>query len=316
MKIQNNQRRQSLLLATITIIFLLGAFHSTFAQPGSGAKFGSRDVSTCDNTKAPTKGAITAALATKYARCAREKVDSGSIWLLEDLKIEVGGATAYNPKLQYPAEVDVRSPIYPLRGSYKTYACDAVSDDERNGNRGANCTVFVRTKAEGVCFKTTFGDWNCSIGGPSDNNLTEYKMRPPGFKTDAAPAKDKPTNDAKDNNQPNDAKEAANESKDGNGFVKPDFSELEKYFEIRKWEYDIAKGKLYYTAKITNQNNPIDWSISFYDADDIKLDGSQYANADSGEYSKIGDLAKYYFYLPSEAIMKRVTKVVITRNIH
>ena len=315
---QKNQRRQTILLATIATLFIFGASGSAFAQAGIGAKYGSRDPITCADTKAPAKGAITVALATQYARCVAEGADRDNIWLLEDLKIQVGAATPYNPKDHYPADINVKAPVYPLRGSYKRYACAPITDEKGWENRGANCTVFYNTKATGVCFKTNFGDWYCGIGGNfgGDTNLTEYKMRPPGFKPDAAPAKDKPTTDAKNNNQPNAPKVVVDENKDENGYPKPDFSEMEKYFEIRKLEYNIAAGKLYFIAKMTKENNAIDWSISFYDADDIKLGGSQYADIDSGEYYKVGDLAKYYFYLPTESIMKRVTKVVVTRNIH
>ncbi len=318
MKNQNNQRLQSVLLAAIATIFLLGASYSAFAQ-GIGAKYGSRDPITCADTKAPVKGAITAALATQYARCAAEGADRDNIWLLEDLKIQVGAATPYDPKYHYPADIDVKAPVYSLRGSYKRYACAPISDDKGWENRGANCTVFYNTKATGVCFKTNFGDWYCGIGGNfgGDDNLTEYKMRPPGFEPDAAAtAKDKSTATAKNNNQPNAPKATANENKNENGYPKPDFSEMEKFYEIRKMEYNIADGKLYFIAKMTNQNNAVEWSISFYDADDIKLDEKKYAQVVSGEYSKVGDLAKFYFYLPTESIMKRVTKVVVTRNIY
>ena len=312
MKKQNNQPLQSLLLATIAIIFLLGASASTFGQ-GIGAKYGSREPQTCADTKSPAKGAMTVALATKYFICNSEHIYSDNLYLVEDVSVQVGGAVPYNPRYSAP-DIDVRASIFPIRASFRKYQCDMIYADK--SNYGTNCTVYHQPKATGVCYKTTFGDWQC---GASDmnNSEREFSMRPPGFKVDTAPAKDKAAAVGKTGNQTaGTAKAAADENKDENGFVKPDFSELEKYFEIRKWEYNIAAHKLYYIAKITKENNPIDWSISFYDADDIKLDGSQYANADSGEYAKVGDVAKYYFYLPTESIMKRVTKVSITRNIH
>src|SRR6185369_6737058 len=114
MKKQNNQHLQAILLAAITAIFILGAFGSAFAQPGSGAKYGSRDLTTCADTKAPAKGAMTAALAAQYARCTYEKADGNSIGLLEDLKIQVGGAVPFSRKTYpYAADVDPKSPVYP-----------------------------------------------------------------------------------------------------------------------------------------------------------------------------------------------------------
>jgi len=40
---------------------------------------------------------------------------------------------------------------------------------------------------------------------------------------------------------------------DENGFVKPDFSELEKYFEIIRWEYDFTTPRLYFVVKVRRE---------------------------------------------------------------
>ncbi len=306
MKNQNNQRPQSILLAAIAAIFLFSAFGSTFAQPGSGAKFGSRDLTTCADTKAPTKGAITAELAAKYARCTYEKADTNSIGLLEDVKIQVGGAVPFNPKTYpYATDVDPKSPVYPLRGSYKTYTCDAVSNAAEN--RGVNCTVYVSPKATGVCLKTTFGDWWCSITGLDfDNTLTEYKMPPPGGAKAAIAAKDKTT-----------AEKAANENKDENGFPKPDFSEMEKFYEIVRYEYSTTDRTFYFVAKMLKQVNPNDFEITYYDADGAKLmskGGVVWSNSDLNYQP--GDVHKFWANMPVESVLKRVTKVVITKSIY
>ncbi len=310
MKKQNHRRLQKLLLGAVAVIVLLGASHSAFAQ-SIGAKYGSREPRTCANTKAPATGAITAALATKYLICNSEHVYSGSLYLIEDVSVQVGAGVPYNPRTYVNAtDIDVSVPVYPIRASFRQYQCSPVYENKEN--YGTNCTVYNQPKATGVCYKTTFADWYC---GASDSSTDEreFSMRPPGFKVKAAP--DKANAGRTDNQTAGTTKAAADADKDENGFVKPDFSEVGKYYEIRKWQYNIADHKLYYIARMTKQNNAVDWSISFYDADDIKLYGSPYANIDSGEYEKVGDLAKFYFYLPTEAIMKRVTKVVITRNV-
>ena len=67
MKNQNNQPLHTILLATIATIFLLGAFASTFAQNGIGAKYGSRDPQTCADKTLPKTGAPSAAQAAKLA---------------------------------------------------------------------------------------------------------------------------------------------------------------------------------------------------------------------------------------------------------
>ena len=321
---QTNQRLQSLLLATMATIFLLGAFGSAFAQAGSGAKYGSRDVSTCDDMKAPAKGAITAELAAKYARCTYEKADSQGILLLEDLKVQVGGSVPFNART-YPYMTDITpgAPVYQLRGSYKNYICSQVSDDARWGNRGKNCTMFVNTKAEGVCYRTTFGDWYCAItggGGANDANLSRDNMPPPG-EAKAAVVEDKPTKDnakptAKVNAKPAAAKEVADDGKDG--YPKPDFSEIEKWYEVVKSEYgDIAGGdsKLYFSLKPKNDNRP-NFYVEFYDKDGALVEfGSMSASCwTCSSLDPVGRVQKYEASTPpGEERMKKVASVKILR---
>lgn len=319
MKNKNNQHRKFTLLAPIAAIFLLAVFSSTFAQTGNGAKYGSRELTICADTKVPAKGAITAELAAKYARCTYEKADGNSIGLLEDLKIQVGGAVPFSRKTYpYASDVEPTTLVYPLRGSYKNYLCDAVSDASEN--RGANCTVFANTKAEGVCWKTTFGDWWCAItngGGANDSGLTEYKMPPPsGAKTTAT--KDKPaiTAAVKENNKATAAKTVTSENKEENGFPKPDFSEMEKFYEIVKYEYSITDRTFYFVAKMTKEVNPNDFEISFYDADGAKLLKGMVVWSNGDLNYQPGDVHKFWGNMPVESVLKRVTKVVITRHIY
>jgi len=319
MKTQIYQRLQTILPAAIATIFLLGASGSTFAQPGSGAKYGSRDLTTCADTKAPTKGAITAELAAKYARCTYEKADREDIYLLEDLKVQVGGSVPYNART-YPYMTDITpgAPVYQLRGSYRNYLCAPVSKDMKN--RGANCTVFVNTKATGACYKTTFGDWYCGItsgGGSNDSNLTEYEMPPPGFKPDATPVKDKPTTVAnvKDNNRTNDVKEAANGNKNEKGYPKPDFSEREKWYEIVKYEYgDIEAGErelvFWYKPKV--ETRPDIFHAKFFDKDGVLVGDAALING-TLHLTEVGSVAKASARTPHETQMPSVVSVKIVR---
>ena len=93
MKKQINQRWQSLLLATIAIVLAFGAFSGAAVAQDSksiSARYGSRDPRTCENTKAPARGAITAALAAKYLNCQMEFISMGDLYLVENVKVEVG----------------------------------------------------------------------------------------------------------------------------------------------------------------------------------------------------------------------------------
>ncbi|MGI8467914.1 MAG: hypothetical protein ACR2N3_05625 [Pyrinomonadaceae bacterium] len=312
MKKQINKRQQPILLATIATIIMLGAFGSTFAQ-SVGAPYGAREPRTCADTKAPTKGAITAAQATKYVICNQEGVSSDLLYLVENVQVTVGGGRPYNSfSDSYATSIDTTAPVYPIRGSFDKYQCSKVTDTSEN--KGYNCNIYHERKAEGKCFKTTFGDWYCNMQDTSNNDSDrELDMPPPGGAKAVAPAKDKPAA-AKNGNQTADNRAGADDNKDEGGLPKPDFSEMEKYFDISKAEY--ADGYLYFNGKMTKKNNAVDWQIDFYDADGIKVIPTNGINPKSGDYYEVGDIAKYYGYLPPESKWKFVKKVVITRKIY
>lgn len=312
MKTQNNQRGQIVLLATIAAIFLLGAFDSAFAQKGAGAKFGARDPRTCADTKSPAKGAISAAQAGKYIVCDIEQVsgDSNLLSLVEDLTVDVGGGVPYNAKTFPYENIDTKALVYPLRASFKEYSCSHLSDD----NTGKNCTIYNIQKATGKCFKTTFGDWYCHVDGSFLGVAKkDYDMPPPGgAATAAAPAKDKSA--AKDDKRTAETKAATNENKDENGRPKPDFSAMEKYFEIVRYEYNIDDGNLYIVAKVLKDTNLCGWTLDFYDADGVKVDQSNFMGA--GCLTDVGETQKIRASLPRESQMKQVKKVVVTKKIY
>ena len=138
------------------------------AQPAQTTKlnkYGTRDPRTCTNTNAPARGAITAALAKQYLICQAEKVSGSELYLVENVTVEVGGGRPYNPQsdINYQ-EIDVKVPIYPIRGSYTQYQCiKEYPDPGTLYNVGKNCGVFEHRKATGSCYKTTFGDWRCNM---------------------------------------------------------------------------------------------------------------------------------------------------------
>ena len=310
MKTQNNQRLQSVFLATLATIFLLGAFASTFAQ-GIGAKYGTRDPRTCADTKAPARGAaLTAALATKYVICASEGVQGDYLYLVEDLTdVQVGGSRPYNYSNDSVADIDVKAPVYPFRtGSYKSYQCGVVYE----GNKGYNCNLYPIPKASGACRKSTFVDWKCTFDYQSvDRNTVENNVPPPTAAKVGATVK--PTTAPKNGDQTAALKVGANGNKNDTALPPADFSEMEKYYDISKVEYSTAERKLYFIGKMTNKNNPLDWQIDFYDADGIKVVSTIYCLPENGDYESVGGIAKYYFSLPPESKWKFVKKVVITK---
>lgn len=152
------------------------------AQTDKTNRFGARDPRTCENTKAPAKGAITAALALKYLNCQMEGILSNDLYLVENVKVEVGGGISYAAiRGQYSLDqIDVRTPVYPIRGSFLKYQCQ---DPETAyvGPPNTNCVTYNNPKATGYCYKTTFGDWKCNMTDRSSIEKENYrtKVAPP-----------------------------------------------------------------------------------------------------------------------------------------
>ncbi len=134
-------------------------------------KYGTRDPRTCENMKAPAKGAPSAALAAKYVICEIEKVSGPYLYLVENVKVEVGGGRPYNPNsdINVP-EINVKFPIYSIRGSLTKYQCYEVNPNFTVSAPSKNCTRYEEPKAKGDCYKTTFGDWRCYMTDLSNKN--------------------------------------------------------------------------------------------------------------------------------------------------
>ncbi len=143
-----------------------------------GERFGSREPRTCADTKAPAKGAITAVLALKYLNCQMESVWSNDLYLVENVKVEVGGGISYAAIIgQYSLDqIDVKYPVYPIRGSFLKYQCQ---DPETAyvGPPDTNCTTYNQPKATGYCYKTTFGDWRCNMADRSGTETENVRRR-------------------------------------------------------------------------------------------------------------------------------------------
>jgi hypothetical protein len=153
-----------------------------FAQAGESnlKRFGSRDPRTCADTSAPAGNNITPALAAKYFACKAEYVRGNQIYLVEDIKVQVGGPVPYTPNLGAFEGINVRVPLRPIRGSYVGYQCrDLVR--EHTGPASTSCGVYEHTKATGYCYKTTFNDWSCYMADPNAaGNQTRRSAAPKG----------------------------------------------------------------------------------------------------------------------------------------
>lgn len=278
MKKQIKINWQTIMFTTIAIALVFGTFSTTVAQEkkSPGERYGSREPRTCEDMKTLARGAITAALATKYFICAAEKEEGQYLYLVENVKVQVGTGRPYNPNMDLNVpEIDVRFPLYPIRGSHTQYQCQAENAQFDFTAPGRNCHRYEHQNAKGFCYKTTFGDWRCyqtDLNIPNGNIFNNVPP-PKGNKNvaeDKATANNKPI-DTKPLKQTAETEDKMDAERDENGFVKPDFSEMEKYFDIIRYEYDFRTRDLYIIAKMKKANNPNKWLVEFYDADGARL---------------------------------------------
>ncbi|MGJ3629786.1 hypothetical protein AB5I41_28590 [Sphingomonas sp. MMS24-JH45] len=105
---------------------------------------------------------------------------SGELWLMEDVRVEVGGpapfATLY-PLINMPgADPDAARPsaarLLDLVGLHVARRCGA-----RRKGSGLNCRETPVTDATGGCWRTTFGDWKCTMNGRSGATVSPTRPR-------------------------------------------------------------------------------------------------------------------------------------------
>ena len=140
------------------------------AQPGVGAKYGTRDPWTCNGKKEPVQGALSADLAAQYFLCDFEKVYVNQLYLADNVRVEVGKGRPFQVGVYADTnmrDIDVQYPVYPIRGSFTKYQCSLPGFKPL----GQNCMLYPQPNAQGACYKTTFGDWKCHMADL--NNPTE-----------------------------------------------------------------------------------------------------------------------------------------------
>lgn len=310
MKKQIKKNWKSLMILTIVALITFGASNSIFAQNGIGKKYNSRDPRPCSKTPSPNaKPTIAEAVASVICNGEHE-AGIETLYLYEDVVVtQIAKGTPYKGDIANATDIDLDFLVYPIRGSFKKYQCTLSTPTNEPVK---SCNLYENTDAEGRCFKNTFGQWRCSMSDSTVRDST--KAFPPGSAEAAkkAAANNKPADTKNDNQTAETKDETNNADKDENGFVKPDFSEMEKYFEIVRTDYDFSLGRFNMLVKAKKQTNIFEWYMTFYDADGVKV-SDRSLNGNFG-VPAIGEPTKIYGYTPTEKEMKQVTRIVITRR--
>lgn len=175
-------------ITTLVVALFLLPCIQIYAQTGVyvqrevGSKYGSLGPLTCQSKREPVRGAPTPRQAAIYVACEQEgekTICGGCLVLLRFQNIEVGKARPFNRLNDRMSDADVDSPIYPIRGSYGMYFCYEPDPPFFQYPKGRNCNLAVYPRAEGDCYRTTFGDWSCSMYDSSSQVQMVQNVPPP-----------------------------------------------------------------------------------------------------------------------------------------
>lgn len=130
-------------------------------------RYGTRAIHVCGP---PVRTQPNAQQIAALVQCNFEKKSNDRISLMEAITVQAGGLRAYNQFSDgYASGIDTSAKVLPIRGSLTTYQCNVISKPGPvrgpydTDNSGKNCLVVRQPKAEGKCYKTTFGDWWCGM---------------------------------------------------------------------------------------------------------------------------------------------------------
>jgi len=150
------------------------------AASGDGAPFGARNPRGCTSQQLQTKGAPTAEQLKLVFICGEEAVKPSSVGgsvliLLTEVKMEVAKGRPFQMSTDAWPDIDPSQSVYPVRGSFVQYRCTPLG--KIGGDPGANCLKYDNPAAKGICFKSTFGEWQCKF--TDINSTTSGKGGPP-----------------------------------------------------------------------------------------------------------------------------------------
>jgi len=126
------------------------------------------------------KSAPSAAQAAALVQCSKEGLSSQFATLAQDVHVDLGSPRPFQMGIDgYNNDIDSKAQVIPIRGSLTMYICDQV--DNVMNNKGKNCHVTPTTKMTGMCYKTSFGDYRCELGGGQGSTQVDAKPGPTAY---------------------------------------------------------------------------------------------------------------------------------------
>jgi hypothetical protein len=193
--------------------------------------------------------------------------------------------------------------------TYLTYPVKVDFTTHKNGG-----TFHLQHITRGVYYfyRNSFGDWEM---GKEDERIAEEKDEHQEGGTTKAPTADNPT---KNTAQKTETKQTVTDGKDENGFPKPDFSAMEKWFEIVRYEYPAPPERnmtIFIKPKVDIEKRMINFKMEFLDKDGLVVgtDAAWICCSTQLGSTETGKVTKVTVQAPSEREMEKVVSATVIR---
>lgn len=99
-------------------------------------------------------------------------------------------------------------------------------------------------------------------------------------------------------------------------YPKPDFSGIEEWYEVVKYEYDFVDTipKFYLVVKKKVEKAPLHFEIKWFDADGVVITKSVFPNLLNKTSIPVGEPMRLYAYAPWERQMPKVKSIVVKKT--
>ena len=100
-------------------------------------------------------------------------------------------------------------------------------------------------------------------------------------------------------------------------YPKPDFSGIEEWYEVVKYEYDFVPTlpMFYLVVKKKVEKAPLHFEIKWFDADGVVITKSVFPGLLRHEKTEVGEAIRLYAYAPWERQMPKVKSVVVKKTL-
>ncbi len=153
-----------------TILFVFGCKSEVSKAAGAGgaadlsgppvysAFWGARMPRVCQRVTSPPN----AAQATALIQCHMDHATRENLFLIQNIKIQMGGTHPVGAMDGIEDNIDNRSKVYDLHGSHDYYNCEPINESVMH-NTGKNCFVTHAANTSGECWMVHDGSYSCEL---------------------------------------------------------------------------------------------------------------------------------------------------------